>query len=131
MANRKIIVPDEMRTIHEKFRYSPGVLVGNVLYIAGQVGRDADLRVVEGAEEQMIQAFENLGKVLSAAGSGFDDVVDLTTYHTDMSTLPLFMEVKNRYFKKEFPTWTVIGVAALAMSGLILEIKATAVLEDR
>jgi enamine deaminase RidA (YjgF/YER057c/UK114 family) len=54
--------------------------------------------------------------------------VDLVTYHTDMRDLMRFMEVKNRYFTKDYPAWTAIGVSALAMPGLLVEIKATAVL---
>jgi len=41
-----------MQNIHERFHYSPGVKVGNLLYIAGQVGRNENLQVVEGKEAQ-------------------------------------------------------------------------------
>jgi len=54
--------------------------------------------------------------------------VDLVTYHTDMRDIMRFLEVKNRYFTKDYPAWTAIGVSALAMPGLLVEIKATAVL---
>ena len=64
---RKDIVPKGMEVIRERFHYSPGVVVGDTLYIAGQVGRDADLNVLEGAEAQYVQAFENVKKVLNAA----------------------------------------------------------------
>jgi len=128
MTERKSIVPDSMKVISERFHYSPGVQVGNVLYVAGQVGRTDDLKVIEDTEAQYAAAFENLGKVLAAAGADFSDVVDLVTYHTEMRDLALFMKVKDRYFKKDFPAWTAIGTTALAMPGLSIEIKATAVL---
>ena len=108
----------------------PGVLVDDTLYIAGQVGRDADLNVVEQTEAQFAQAFENVSKVLQAAGAGFDDVVEMVTYHVDMRDLPLFMQVKDRYFTNRLPAWTGIGVSALAMPGLLVEIKCTARLPD-
>jgi enamine deaminase RidA (YjgF/YER057c/UK114 family) len=126
MVDRKDIIPPGMETIHERFRYSPGVLVDGTLYIAGQVGRDAELKVVEGTEAQFVQAFENVKKVLSAAGATFDDVVDMVTYHVDLRDLPLFMQVKNRYFGARVPAWTGIGVTSLAMPGLIVEIKCIA-----
>lgn len=126
MVQRSDIVPPGMEVIHERFHYSPGVLVDGTLYIAGQVGRDANLRVVEGTEAQFVQAFENVKKVLTAAGAGFDDVVEMVTYHVDMRDLPLFMQVKDRYFGARVPAWTGIGVTALAMPGLIVEIKCTA-----
>ena len=130
MKTRKDIVPAGMENIRERFHYAPGVLVDDTLYIAGQIGRDADLNVVENTEAQFAQAFENVKKVLEAAGAGFDDVVEMVTYHVDMRDLQLFMQVKDRYFTNQVPAWTGIGVAALAMPGLVVEIKCTAKLPD-
>jgi enamine deaminase RidA (YjgF/YER057c/UK114 family) len=132
MPKRASVIPKDMQNIHERFRYSPGVRAGNVLYIAGQVGRDEHLQVVEGKEAQFVQAFENVKKVLTTAGATFDDVVEMVTYHTDMRDLLLFMQVKDRYItnKDRFPTWTGIGTTALAMPGLFVEIKCTAFLSD-
>ncbi|MGR8921753.1 MAG: RidA family protein [Gammaproteobacteria bacterium] len=126
MSTRKDIIPPGMENIFERFHYAPGVLVDDTLYIAGQVGRDADLKVVEGTEAQFTQAFENVGKVLAAAGASFDDVVEMVTYHVDMRDLQLFMQVKDRYFTGRLPAWTGIGVTSLAMPGLIVEIKCQA-----
>lgn len=130
MAKRTNIVPKEMEVIHQRFHYNPGVRAGNLLFVAGQVGRDENLNVVEGKEAQFVQAFENLKKVLAAAGAGFDNVVEMVTYHTDMRDLQLFIKVKDRYFTKEYPAWTGVGVTALAMPGLMVEIKCVAMLED-
>lgn len=126
MKQRKDIIPPGMEIIHERFHYAPGVLADDTLYIAGQVGRDADLNVVAGTEAQFTQAFENVKKVLEAAGAGFDDVVEMVTYHVDMRDLQLFMQVKDRYFTGAVPAWTGIGVTSLAMPGLLVEIKCTA-----
>ncbi len=127
MGNRREIVPQGMENIRSRFQYAPGVLIGNTLYVAGQLGRDENLRVIPEPEAQMTQAFENLKKVLTAAGATFEDVVDLQTFHTDMRDLPLFMTVKNRYFAGTVPAWTGVEVRALAMPGLLCEIKCTAV----
>lgn len=126
MATRKDIIPPGMENIFERFRYAPGVLVDDTLHIAGQVGRNANLEVVQGTEAQFNQAFENVAKVLEAAGAGFDDVVEMVTYHVDMRDLPLFMQVKDRYFTGRLPAWTGVGVTALAMPGLLVEIKCVA-----
>lgn len=129
MQTRREIVPPGMENIRSRFQYAPGVLVGNTLYVAGQLGRDENLNVITDPEAQMTRAFENLGKVLAAAGASFDDIVDLQTFHTDMRDLALFMQVKNRFFSPDrVPAWTGIGVTSLAMPGLICEIKCTAVL---
>jgi enamine deaminase RidA (YjgF/YER057c/UK114 family) len=128
MAKREIIIPKGMEIFVDKFHYAPAVKVDNTLYISGQLGRDENLQVIEGAEAQYTQAFENLKAVLAAAGATLENVVDLVTYHTDMRDIMRFMEVKNRYFTKHYPAWTAIGVSALAMPGLLAELKATAVL---
>ncbi len=132
MARRETVVPESMKEVHERFRYAPGVKAGPLLFMAGQLGRDEQLNVIEDKEAQFAQAFENVEKVLSAAGATFDDVVDMITYHTDMQDLQLFIKVKDRYFTNldQLPTWTAIGVAALAMPGLSAEIKCTALLPD-
>jgi len=131
MPIREDVTPADMQNIRQRFGYSPGVKVGNMLYIAGQVGRDTELNVVEGKEAQFAQAFENVKKVLTAAGATFDNVVEMVTYHTDMRDLQLFIEVKNRYLTSpdKLPTWTGIATHALAMPGLCVEIKCTACLE--
>lgn len=130
MPNRSSIVPPEMRNLHERFHYSPGVRAGNLLFVSGQVGRDEQLNVVEGKEAQFTQAFENVRKVLAAAGATLDDVVDMVSYHTDMRDLPLFIQVRDRYVTnpERYPAWTALGVTALAMPGLRAEIKCTALL---
>ncbi|MGC1215854.1 MAG: RidA family protein [Phormidesmis sp.] len=138
---RKVIVPKGMEILYEKCRYCPGIKVGNTLYISGQVGRDENLQIVQGTEAQFIQAFENVKKVLLAAEANFNDVVEMITYHvTDAASspqqpltiphLPLFIQVKDRYFTEQFPTWTGVGVTGLSTAGLIVEIKCTAVLGE-
>lgn len=145
---REVIIPKGMEILYEKYHYCPGIKVGNTLYISGQVGRDENLQVVEGTEAQFVQTFENVKKVLTAAGATFDDVVEMITYHVTgvnlanlqvqpsdseqqftIPHLPLFMKVKDRYFTNNFPTWTGFGITALSTPGLIVEIKCTAILE--
>jgi enamine deaminase RidA (YjgF/YER057c/UK114 family) len=129
MATRKVIVPEGMENIYDTYHYAPGILVGDTLHISGQVGRDADLNVVEGAEAQFAQAFENVGKVLKAAGAGFEDVVEMETWFAgSMSDLKTFMAVKDRYFTTRYPTWTGFAVSGFSMPGILVEIKCKAIL---
>jgi enamine deaminase RidA (YjgF/YER057c/UK114 family) len=133
---REVIIPPGMEILYEKYHYCPGIKVGNTLYISGQVGRDENLQVVEDTEAQFVWAFENVKKVLVAAGASFDDVVEMITYHVTNApqlTIPhleLFIKVKDRYFTNQFPTWTGVGVTGLSTPGLIVEIKCTAVLDS-
>ena len=132
MNERKAIVPAGMEAVYQKIRYAPAVKVGNTVYVSGQIGRDAEMKLVEDREAQIVQAFENLKSVLEAAGASLSDVVDLTTFHTDMRDLPLFMDVRDRYLTAHpLPAWTAVGAHMLGgTAGYIVEIKAVAVLAD-
>jgi len=109
------------------------VKVGNTVYVSGQIGRDSTMRLVGDREAQMVQAFDNLQLVLEAAGATLADVVDLTTFHTDMRDLPLFMQVRDRYLQSHpRPAWTAVGAHMLGGGpGYIIEIKAIAELSER
>jgi enamine deaminase RidA (YjgF/YER057c/UK114 family) len=113
-------------SIFDRFQYSAAVRAGGLVFIAGQVGLDPDGSVPPDAQKQFVNAFERLKIVLESAGSTLDDLVELVTYHVDMQELRSFMEVKQRYVKAPFPTWTILGVAALARPELKIEIKAVA-----
>ena len=129
MSTRKVIIPPGMENIYDTFHYAPGILIDNTLYISGQVGRDADLKVVEGVEAQFTQAFENVKKVLDAANASFDDVVELETWFVDdMADLKTFLAVKDRFFTNRYPTWTGFAVKGFSMPGILVEIKCKAIL---
>lgn len=132
MSERKAIVPAGMEAVYEKIRYAPAVKVGNTIYVSGQIGRDSAMQLVEEREAQIVQAFDNLKLVLETAGASMSDIVDLTTFHTDMRDLPLFMKVRDRYLTTDpLPAWTAIGAHMLGgAAGYIIEIKAVAVLSE-
>ena len=128
MPDRRIIIPPAMQPIVERAGYAPAVKVGDTLYCAGQVGRTADLQVIEDPEQQFLAAWENLRLVLEAGGCMFEDIVDMTTYHVGMSRhMAVFREVKNRVFPRGLCAWTCIGVSELAHTGILVEIKCVAV----
>jgi enamine deaminase RidA (YjgF/YER057c/UK114 family) len=128
-ATNTTIIPPGMEAIYDNIRYAPARRVGQLLFIAGQIGRDEHMQLVEEKEAQFVQTFENLGKVLRSAGADFADVVDVTSFHTDMRDLPLYMKVRDRYFTGNYPAWTAIGAASLCGTpGYFLEVKAIAVL---
>lgn len=129
--HRQPIIPPGMEDVYHKIGYAPAVRAGNTLYISGQIGRNDKMELVTDKEAQFVQTFENLKKVLDAAGATFADIVDVTSFHTDMRDLPLYMQVRDRYFTSDFPAWTAIGAAQLCGApGYFLEVKAVAVLRD-
>jgi enamine deaminase RidA (YjgF/YER057c/UK114 family) len=131
MTDRELIIPPTMQSIVDRAGYVPAVKVGSTVFCAGQVGRTADLEVIADPETQFLRCWENLRVVLEAAGCTFEDVVDMTTYHVQMSVhMPVFREVKNRIFPRGTCAWTSIGVFELAHPGLLVEIKCVAVKRD-
>lgn len=127
MATKTIIVPEGMEFIRDELGYAPAVQVDTRLYIAGQIGRNGQRELVAEKEAQFVQVFENLKRILETAGSGFEDLVEITSYHTDMRDLPLYMEVRNRYMNGCYPAWTAIGAASLCGApGYFLEVKGIA-----
>ncbi len=127
MATKTIIVPEGMEFIRDEIGYAPAVLVDTRLYIAGQIGRNDQRELVADKEAQFVQVFENLKRILEEAGGSFADLVEVTSYHTDMRDLPLYMEVRNRYMQGCYPAWTAIGAASLCgVPGYFLEVKGIA-----
>lgn len=113
--------------VFKTFNYAPAVAAGGLLFIAGQVGIRADGTVPACVEEQIDLAFQRLGAILQAAGLGFEDLVELVSYHVDVDKqLAAFREIKDRYIREDAPAWTILGVAALARPSLFVEIRAVA-----
>jgi enamine deaminase RidA (YjgF/YER057c/UK114 family) len=128
MTDREIIVPDGMEQIVERAGYAPAVKVGTTVFCAGQVGRTRELEVIHDPEAQFLACWENLKTLLDAAGCTFEDVVEMTTYHVQMSVhMSVFREVKNRVFPRGKCAWSAIGVLELAHPGLLAEIKCVAI----
>jgi enamine deaminase RidA (YjgF/YER057c/UK114 family) len=117
--------------VFEAFNYAPAVAAGGLLFVAGQIGLRADGAVPESVEEQIDLAFQRLGAILQEAGLGFEDLVELVSYHVKVGQqLAIFRKIKDRYIKVNAPTWTILGVEALARPTLLIEIKAVAALRN-
>ena len=95
--------------------YSQAVKTDRFVFCSGQVALDPSSGelVSEGVAEQTTRAMDNLKAVLAAAGAGFDDVVKVTAYLTDMGDFVEFNEVYARYFTNEPPARATVGVSAL------------------
>ncbi len=105
--------------------FSPGILVGDTLYISGQAGETADGKIPDAFEAEVKQALDNIGAVLKAAGMSPTDVVSVQVYLTDGALFQHMNAVYTGYFKDPRPTRTTVVVAKLVGPGHI-EITATA-----
>jgi enamine deaminase RidA (YjgF/YER057c/UK114 family) len=103
---------------------------GRTVYIAGQLGYDAEGRRAGEPGDfgaQATQCFENLKIALSSVGGGFQHVVKLNNYLTNISHLPIFRDVRNKYITGAPPASTTIEVSKLARPDALLEVEAIAV----
>jgi enamine deaminase RidA (YjgF/YER057c/UK114 family) len=106
---------------------------GRFIAISGQCALDAEGRVVgEGdAGAQARQVFENLRRCLAAAGAGFDDVVKLTYFVTDVAHLPAVRAARDEVIDTARPpASSAVQVSALFRPELLVEIEAFAVLPE-
>ena len=122
-ARKQVIQPKDFPTGRP---FSPGILVDGTLYVAGQTGTDVKTgKLPEDFEAEVKQALENAGAVLKEAGMGYQDVVAVQVYLTDMDLFPRMNAVYTTYFKEPRPARTTVGVARLA-GGAHIEITVTA-----
>ncbi|AVH41553.1 RidA family protein [Agrobacterium tumefaciens] len=126
MTAREAIFPANRHALYEEHGYSAAIRSGDLLFVSGQVGSRADGTPEPDFERQVRLAFENLKATLAAAGCTFDDIVDVTTFHTDpQNQFGTIMAVKQEIFsQKPYPNWTAVGVNWLA--GFDFEIKVIA-----
>nr|WP_298133917.1 RidA family protein [uncultured Pseudoxanthomonas sp.] len=126
MNTRDVVFPAGRQALYEHYRYSPAVRADGFLFVSGQVGSREDGSPEPDFEAQVRLAFANLQAILQAAGCGLDDIVDVTTFHTDPARqFDTVLAVKNEIFPQApYPTWTALGVTWLA--GFDFEIKVVA-----
>ncbi len=112
--------------------YTHVVVVGNTVYLAGQVSANEKGEVVGKGDlkAQVARVYENLATCLKSAGVSFSDVVKMNTYVVNLKPedLAIIREIRSTYLNKEHPpASTLIGVQALAGPDYMIEIEAVAI----
>ena len=126
MKTRETIFPAGRHELYGVHKYSAAIRSGDLLFVSGQVGSRKDGTPEPGFEAQVRLAFENLKATLKAGGCGLDDIMDVTTFHTDPENqFATVLAVKDEIFPEApYPNWTALGVNWLA--GFDFEIKVIA-----
>ncbi|MFJ9351862.1 RidA family protein [Streptomyces sp. NPDC101237] len=107
---------------------------GRFVAVSGQLPLDEHGGLVGEGDPaaQAGQVFENLRRCLAAAGAGFDDVVKLTCFVTDMAHMPAVRAARAAHIPDDrLPASSAIQVAALVAPAFLMEIEALAVVADR
>ncbi len=106
--------------------YTDAVRWGDLLFVSGLAPLDQKGRLVGGDDvvAQTRQIFENMARILAAADAGFEDVLRVTVYLTDIADRAKINPVRQEFFGHTRPASTLIGVSALVVPGMKVEIEA-------
>ena len=108
--------------------YSPGVIVGNLVFVSGQAGRDPQTgQLADDVEAQTEQTLRNVAAILEAAGSSLSQVIRCGVFLVDMTEFQKMNAVYARMFGDHRPARTTVEVSGLPGAGLRVEIDAVAV----
>jgi 2-iminobutanoate/2-iminopropanoate deaminase len=127
---KQIVLPPELPDPSSRRAYSHGVRAGNLLFLAGQTGHDAEPRAGVGRfEAQTRRAFERMSLIVQSAGGSLDNLVTMTVFVTDIRYGDEFVRLRGEILQRDFPASALIGVSQLANPEALLEIQAIAALD--
>jgi enamine deaminase RidA (YjgF/YER057c/UK114 family) len=116
---------ERMRADQERYGFSDAVIAGDLIFLSGIVTGmapgETDLK--PGYE----RAFKAIGRILERAGASYGDIVDVTSFHTDVvGQIEALSEVQKKYLGAPPPAWTAIDVDRLLPENGLTEIKIVA-----
>ena len=123
MPERKPIVPPGLSA---NPAFSPGVQVGDLLYVSGQVAQDGDGNTVGigDAGAQTRQIMSRIQTIVEAAGATMQDVVKITTFIVNIDDYPAFSQVRSETFPTDPPASSTVVVAGLVRPEFLVEVEA-------
>jgi 2-iminobutanoate/2-iminopropanoate deaminase len=113
---------------YEQFGFTNCVLFNGVLYLSGISALDSQRRVIgNDIETQTIHTYENIESILRAAGSGLDRIIQMTSFVVNLEENGgRYVTARKKILKQHTYTSAVIGVSALMVPGLQLEVQCCA-----
>lgn len=108
--------------------YSQAIICGEMVFTSGQIPLNPQTNTVEAVtiEEQTEQVMQNLGAVLSQAGSSFEKAVKTTCFLADIADFSAFNAVYAKYFTT-CPARSCVAVKDLP-KGVLVEVEVIATL---
>jgi 2-iminobutanoate/2-iminopropanoate deaminase len=107
--------------------YNQAVITGNLIFVSGQIPMDAATGEIISSDvkAETKKVMENIGAILSEAGSDFDQIIKTSIFLTDMQSFAQVNEVYGSYFTANFPARETVQVSALP-KGVNVEISVIA-----
>lgn len=117
--------------VQEPGSYAQAIRAGNTLYLAGQAALDEQGNVVArgDVEAQADFVWQQVGKLLAAAGASYANIAKVTTYLVNMADRQTSMRLRAKYLGDHLAASTLVGTTALAHPELLIEIEVVAVLD--
>jgi reactive intermediate/imine deaminase len=105
--------------------YSQAVKTGNLIFISGQIPLNPETGdLVSGSiEDEANQVLQNIKSICDAAGYGFEDIVKITIFLTDLGNFTTVNEVMAKHFVEPYPARATVEVSGLPL-GVNVEIEA-------
>ena len=123
----------QLKSVHETRDrgYSHVAKAGKTLYIAGQVARDVQGKLVGKGDfdAQARQVYINLKNILQEAGGGLKNIVKTTTILTHVGHVESFGKIRHEFFGEIMPPNTLMIIQSLASPDFMIEVEAIAVLD--
>jgi len=102
------------------YPYSESARVGNLLFLAGQIGEDADGNLVPGGiQAEAEQMMLNIEAALARRGLGMKDVVKCTVFLADIAEWGAFNEIYKKHFSHPYPARSALGASGLAANARV------------
>jgi enamine deaminase RidA (YjgF/YER057c/UK114 family) len=135
MTETTIYSPDTLGKPLGQYSQITRVKANEFLFIAGQLSRDIDGKIVgvDNFDAQCRQVFANIVAALKSAGAGWDNVVQFTTYLVHSQDIPKFMKFRQRQFPTMFlrgvyPPNTMVMIDRLVEEAFLVEVQTIAAL---
>ena len=125
---KEVIVPEDVMRARG---FSHAIKAGNTIYVSGQTATDEEGNIIGKGDiiAQTDRAYENIKRVLEAAGANITDIVMLNIYCTDLDGFTKTGEARKKHFGKHFPAATVVQISCLLLPDALIEVEAIAVLD--
>lgn len=109
MKHPQVSYPQDANTPTSHLPFSPAVQFGDLIFVSGQASVDATGQIVSDTfEGEFRRSIENMRKILEAAGSDLEHVIQTRNYVRDVAEVPLYNQLYREYFKAPFPARTTI-----------------------
>lgn len=125
------VVTESGRFMYDNFHFSEATRSNGFLFCSGVIGTGKGGEIPEDIKQEFRNAWEGIGRLLSASGIGYEDILEYTSYHVGLhTTVSDFMAVRDEFLSEPWPAWTAIGITELAIPGAHVEVRVTAKLRD-